>query len=120
MFMASADVGRLIGGVAVFAAISFSPLAHADSGDQSDAEQAVTAIYNQVQRRCTPSLPPHLQSITWTSSTPASYGEGTIHDANSALGGSFTVSYFNPRVGPAQDGSAGRAYGQWAVNLEFC
>jgi hypothetical protein len=116
----AAAAPRVIGGVAALAAIAFSPLAHADGGDQSDAEQAVTAIYNQVQRRCTPSMPPHLQSITWTSFTPASYGEGTIHDANSALGGSFTVSYFNPRVGPAQDGPAGRAYGQWGVNLEFC
>jgi hypothetical protein len=68
----AAAAPRVIGGVAALAAITFSPLAHADSGDQSDAEQAVTAIYNQVQRRCTPSLPPNLQSITWTSFTALS------------------------------------------------
>ena len=110
----------LIAGVVALAAIMFSPLAHAETGDQSDAEQAVTAIYNRVQRGCTPSMHPNPQSITWDTFYPASGGEGRIHDTNPALGGSFKVSYWNPRVGPAQDGPAGRAYGQWAVDLEFC
>jgi hypothetical protein len=112
----------LIAGVAVLAAITLSPIASAESGDQSDAEQAVAAIYNRVQRGCTPSLSPHLQSISWDTFYPASGGSGRIHDANSAIGGPFTVAYWNPRVGPAQDTpSAGfRAYGQWGVNLEFC
>jgi hypothetical protein len=100
--------------------IACAPLAQADDGDQASAEQAVTAIYNRVQRACTPSMAPHLQSIHWSRFYAASGGEGTIHDANSSLGGAFTVSYWNTKVGPAKDGPAGRAYGQWAVNLEFC
>jgi hypothetical protein len=106
--------------VTMLAALVVAPIASAESGDQADAEQAVTAIYNQVQRRCTPSMSPHLQSIRWDSFYPASYGTGVIHDANSALGGPFTVAYSNPRVGPALNGPAGRPYGQWSVNLEFC
>ncbi|HXY66027.1 MAG TPA: hypothetical protein VEI45_17135 [Mycobacterium sp.] len=109
-----------IAGVAALAAITFAPSAHADSGDQSAAEQAVTAIYNQVQRGCTPSTPPHLQSISWDTFTPASSGSGRIHDANPALGGPFQVTWWNPRVGPAQDSPPFRASGQWGVNLEFC
>ena len=117
----------LIGGMAAFAAITFAPLAHAnDNGDQASAAEAVTAIYNQVQKRCTPSMSPNLQSISWSSFYPASWGEGVIHDANSSLGGSFRVNWFNPRVGQATDGAAGRAYHgpngntQWAVDLQFC
>jgi hypothetical protein len=106
--------------VAALAAITLSPLAHADIGDQASAEQAVTAIYNQGQRRCTPSMPPHLQSISWDSFTPASGGSGTIHDANSSIGGQFAVHYWNPQAGPAQNGAAGRASEQWNVDLQFC
>lgn len=102
------------------AAIICTPPAQADSGDQASAEQAVTAIYNQVQRRCTPSMAPSLQSISWESFNPASGGTGRIHDANPGLGGSFAVAYWNEKVGPAQDSPPYRAYGQWGVNLEFC
>jgi hypothetical protein len=102
------------------ASLICAPLAHADSGDQSSAEQAVLAIYAQVQRGCTPTMTSHVQGITWSSFYPASYGEGRIIDATPGLGGPFTVSYTNPKVGPAQDSAAGRAYGQWSVNLEFC
>ncbi len=102
------------------AGIACGPLAQADSGDQSAAEEAVTAIYNQVQARCTPSMPPHLQSISWDTFYPGSWGQGRIHDANPRLGGPFKAYWANPRVGPAQDGPAGRAYGQWNVDLEFC
>lgn len=102
------------------AGIACAGLAQAESGDQADAEQAVTAIYNQVQARCTPRTPPSFQSISWNNFYPAVGGEGRIHDANSALGGPFKVLYWNPRVGAAKDGAAGRAYGQWSVDLQFC
>jgi hypothetical protein len=65
-------------------AIASAPVAQAYPGDQADAEQAVTAIYNQVQRGCTPSMPPSLRSISWTRFNPDSGGEGRIVDANQA------------------------------------
>jgi hypothetical protein len=111
---------KLIAVAMTAAAVVCAPLARADSGDQASAEQAVTAIYNRVQRGCTPSMPPHLQSISWDTFYPGSGGSGRIHDANSSLGGSFNVAWWNPRVGPAQDSPPYRAYGQWGVNLEFC
>jgi hypothetical protein len=110
----------LIGGMAAVAAIIFTPSAQAYDGDQASAEQAVKAIYDQVQRGCTPSTPPSLQSISWDHFTPVADGAGTIHDANPQLGGPFQVAYWNERVGPAQDSPPYRAYGQWGVNLEFC
>jgi hypothetical protein len=105
---------------AVLAAGILAAPAHADVGDQADAEAAVTAIYNQVQRGCTPSRPPQLQSIQWSRFAVASGGEGRIIDADPHLGGPFIVAYWNPRVGPAQTSGGYRAYGQWGVNLEFC
>jgi hypothetical protein len=102
------------------AGFACAPLAKADIADQSAAEQAVTAIYNQVQRGCTPRTPPHLQAINWSTFYPGSFGEGRIVDANSSLGGPFKVYFTNPRVGPATDSTIGRAYGQWNVDLEFC
>jgi hypothetical protein len=100
--------------------IACAPVAQAYPGDQADAEQAVTAIYNRVQRGCTPSMPPSLQSISWSRFNPESGGEGRIVDARQGLGGPFIVTYWNPKVGPAQDSPPYRAYGQWGVNLEFC
>jgi hypothetical protein len=97
-----------------------APPAQADSGDQASAEEAVTAIYNQVQRRCTPNTAPSLQSISWSSFNPDSFGEGRIIDARPGLGGPFQVAYWNPPVGPAKDSPPFRGYGQWGVNLEFC
>jgi hypothetical protein len=102
------------------AAIAGAPPAQAVSGDQADAEQAVTAIYYQVQRGCTPRMSPSLQSISWDSFHPVAGGTGRIHDANPALGGPFIVTYWNEKVGPARDSPPYRAYGQWGVNLEFC
>lgn len=102
------------------AGIASAPVAQAYPGDQADAEQAVTAIYNQVQRGCTPSTPPSLRSISWSRFDPDSGGEGRIIDAQQGLGGPFTVTYWNPKVGPAQDTPPYRGYGQWGVNLEFC
>lgn len=100
--------------------IACAPLVQADSGDQSAAEEAVTAIYNRVQARCTPRMQPNLQAINWNNFYPASWGEGRIVDANPSLGGPFEAYWANPRVGPAHDGPAGLAYGQWSVKLEFC
>jgi hypothetical protein len=104
----------------VAAGIAFAPLAQAESGDQSAADQAVTATYNQVQARCTPSTPPHLQSITWHTFHQGSWGKGRIHDANPRLGGPFKAYWTNPRVGPARNDPAGRTPGQWNVDLGFC
>ena len=109
-----------IGVMAAAAAITFAPLAHADSADQAAAEQAVQTIYNQVQRGCTPTEPPQLRSIQWSRFVADSGGEGRIVDANPNLGGPFKVAWWNPRVGPAQDTVPYRASGQWGVNLEFC
>jgi hypothetical protein len=106
--------------VVLVAGIAGAPTAQAYSGDQADAEQAVSAIYNRVQRACTPHTPPSLQSISWDSFNPASGGTGRIHDANPGLGGPFVVAYWNEKVGPAHDSPPFRAYGQWGVNLEFC
>jgi hypothetical protein len=60
--------------------------AHADNGDQASAAQAVRQVYHQVQARCTPSMPPQFQSVTWDFFHPMSGGAGTIHDARAALG----------------------------------
>ncbi len=98
-----------------------APLAHADPADQASAEEAVYAIYEQVQSARTPSLSPQPQSITWETFYPGASGTGVINDANEGLGGPFAIYYTNPRVGPATDDpSVGRAYGQWNVELQFC
>ena len=100
--------------------ITAAPLAHADSGDQSEATQAVETVYVQRQQLCTPSLTPQFQKIVWDNFTPASWGAGRIVDANSHLGGPFKVYYANPRVGSASAFPGAIAVGQWAVVLEFC
>jgi hypothetical protein len=97
-----------------------APLAHADSGDKSVAEQAVRQVYEQRQKACTPSMTPQFTGITWDSFYPAAGGEGRILDANPSLGGPFKAFWTNPRVGPAQSFSDYVAVGQWAVELEFC
>ncbi|MDT5116221.1 MAG: hypothetical protein QOE30_1960 [Mycobacterium sp.] len=102
------------------ASLVFAPLAHAEPGDQISAEQAVAAIYKQVQRGCTPTMTSYLQSINWTEFYARSYGEGRIVDGTKGLGGPFKVYYEDPRYGPAVDNAAGRGYGQWSVDLEFC
>jgi hypothetical protein len=103
------------------AGIACAPLAQAESGDQSAAEQAVTAIYNQVIPGCTSHHDVgNIQSISCDNFYPGVGGEGRIHDANSSLGGPFQAYYTNAKVGPAQDSPPFRAYGQWGVNLEFC
>lgn len=107
--------------VVLAVAIACAPLAQADSGDRASAEQAVTAIYTQVIPGCTlHHNVANIQSITWDSFYPASFGQGRIHDADPSLGGPFQVAWTNPRVGPAVDAPPFRAFGQWGVNLEFC
>jgi hypothetical protein len=66
--------------------IAAAPVAQAYPGDQADAKQAVTAIYNRVQHGCTPSMPPSLQSINWSRFNAESGGEGRIIDAHQGLG----------------------------------
>jgi hypothetical protein len=78
------------------------PVAHADAGDRSVAEQAVQQVYVQRQKVCTPSLPPQFKGITWDNFYPAAAGEGRIIDANPSLGGLFKAYWTNPRVGAAQ------------------
>jgi hypothetical protein len=103
------------------ASLIFAPLAHAEPGDQISAEQAVMAIYKQVIPGCTEGHDTaHLQSINWTEFYSRSYGEGRIVDYTKELGGPFKVYYEDPRYGPAVDNAAGRASGQWSVDLEFC
>jgi hypothetical protein len=90
--------------VVLAAGIACAPLAQAGNGDRSDAEQAVTAIYNQVIPGCTSHHNVgNIQSITWDSFGDRAGGSGRIHDANASLGGPFQAYYTNPRVGPAQD-----------------
>ncbi|BBY44261.1 hypothetical protein [Mycolicibacterium celeriflavum] len=103
------------------AGLLLAPMAHADTGDLASAEEAVYAVYEQVQAACTPSSPPQPRSITWETFYPGASGNGVVNDANEGLGGPFAIYYTNPRVGPANDDpSVGRAYGQWNVDLQFC
>ncbi len=98
--------------VLLVAAVAGAPVAYAEIGDQSDAEQAVTAIYNQVIPGCTLNHNVgNIQAISWDRFFEGSGGSGRIEDANSSLGGPFEVVYWNPRIGPAQDSPPFRAYG---------
>jgi hypothetical protein len=97
------------------AGIAVAPVAQAD-GTQASAEQAVGTVYNQVQRRCTPSLAPSLQSISWEQFN-GNYGKGRIVDADPRLGGSFQIGWDNTNGSPA---AGWRRSGQWDVELEFC
>jgi hypothetical protein len=101
--------------VVLAAAIACAPLARAD-GTQASAEQAVATIYNQVQRRCTPSMAPSLQSIQWEQFN-GNYGKGRIVDANPGLGGPFQIGWDNTNGNPAP---GWRRSGQWDIELEFC
>lgn len=105
--------------IAAGGAVSVPP-AQAESGDQSDAAQAIRTVYLQRQRACTPSMPPQFQSIEWDNFYPAVGGQGRIIDANPQLGGPFRVLYTNPKVGPARAFPGAVAAGQWDVVLEFC
>jgi len=68
---------------------AMAPLAHADA-TQASAEQAVQQVYNQVQARCTPSMPPHFQRIVWNNFN-GNIGSGRIIDATPGLGGPFQI-----------------------------
>jgi hypothetical protein len=102
------------------AGIACAQLAQAETGDQSDAAQAVATAYAQKQKRCTPSMTPQFQSISWDSFYPASFGSGSIVDANSHLGGPFKVYYTNPKIGPAISVGDKMAVGQWLIEFDFC
>jgi hypothetical protein len=94
------------------------PVAYADPGDQASAEQAVHVAYDLVQARCTPSKAPAFQSISWQQFSPATFGQGTIHDAEPSLGGDFKA-YYNRPGGP-QIPRGVIKHGDWYVQLEFC
>jgi len=109
----------VLGLVALLAAgIGSAPLAYADPGDQSSAEQAVHSVYDVVQTRCTPSKAPAFQSISWKQFSPATFGQGTIHDAEPSLGGDFNAYYNRPGGPQIPPGTI--KHGQWFVQLEFC
>jgi hypothetical protein len=104
------------------AAIVCAPSAHAD-GDPSNLDQLVAQVYNQVQRGCTPRIPPQFQRIVWDGGRPTGQGgSGRIIDATPGLGGPFTARW-NPdpsapagaRVVPALGNN-----GYWDITLEFC
>ncbi|HEY2501407.1 MAG TPA: hypothetical protein VGI68_08280 [Mycobacterium sp.] len=111
---------------ALAAGIACAPLAQADA-DTSNLDQIVAGVYNQVQARCTPSMPPSFQRIQWDAGMPyGGGGTGRIIDANPRLGGPFTVYWNlgpNPPAGarsvPAYT-SSGAPHGYWDVTLEFC
>jgi hypothetical protein len=70
-----------------------------DAGDQATAERKIIDGYNAKQVKCTPSMPPNPQSITWDPPgfAPNVGGTGMIHDANPQLGGQYRADYVNGR-----------------------
>lgn len=95
--------------------------AYADAPTQASAESAVRSIYVDVQARCTPGLPPSLQSISWDFFSPTPVdgrigGTGVIHDADPHLGGSFIAIWDTGAPPPPE----ARKVGQWDIALEFC
>lgn len=103
---------------ATLAPVAPAPAAHADGSPSLNA--AVAQVYNKVQSRCTPNMPPRFQSIQLTGD-----GHGRIIDANPRLGGEFDymkVPNGSPGVPGAQyfrvdanDGS-----GIYFIALDFC
>ncbi len=112
--------------VLLAAGIACTPPARADA-DTSNLDQVVAGVYNRVQARCTPSMPPSFQRIQWDPGSPyGGGGTGHIIDASPSLGGAFTV-YWN--LGPTPPAGAisvpaqapnGSPHGYWDVTLEFC
>jgi hypothetical protein len=109
----------LIGGVTAAAAITFAAPAHAN-GSQASLTDAVRQVYNKVQTRCTPNMPPSFQSITTDGQ-----GNGHIIDANPRLGGEFNYMW-GPNGSPGVPGAqyyrvdADDGNGIWFIALEFC
>jgi hypothetical protein len=68
---------------------------------------------NKSKPDAAPRTSPSFQSITWNSFTPASYGTGTINDANRGLDGPFTRAWDTttqtPASGYRRAGQLGRA-----------
>jgi hypothetical protein len=52
------EMKTLVVPVLLVVGMGFAAPAQAGPGDQNDAEQAVAAVYNQVQHGRTPSMPP--------------------------------------------------------------
>jgi len=104
--------------VRTMAVVTAAPV-HAD-GSQASLFDAVRQVYNQVQSRCTPSMPSHFQNITTDGQ-----GHGHIIDSNPSLGGPFNylrgangspgTPGFQYHTVPADDGN-----GIWYIDLQFC
>ncbi len=106
--------------VLLAAGLGCAPLAQAD-GTQASAEQAVRSVYNQVQARCTPRMPPSFQSISWDSFN-GNVGTGRINDATPGLGGPFWIGWDNTNAAamPGYFKVPAQPQGYWDVKLEFC
>jgi hypothetical protein len=102
------------------AGIACAPLAQAD-GNSANLDQLVAQVYDQVQRRCTPTEPPQFQRIAWDSPPGGQGGSGRIIDADPALGGPFQV-YWNLGGGPFPGARVvpAQPQGYWDIVLEFC
>jgi hypothetical protein len=94
----------VIGGVAVFAAITSATPAYAD-GNAANLDQIVGQAYTQFQTRCTPGMTPRFQHVVWDSPPTGQGGTGRIVDGDQSLGGQFKVSWSpnNSRTPDAQN-----------------
>ena len=70
--------------------------------------------YCQATRNAAPAV----QSISWSNFFPDNGGQGTVHDADSRLGGDFTAYYSRP--GHFSPPPGGFAIGSWFINFLFC
>jgi hypothetical protein len=103
------------------AAMAFATAApaHAD-GTLASLNDAVRKVYTQVQSHCTPSMPPHFQSISVDGQ-----GHGRIIDTNPSLGGPFNYLW-GPNGSPGTPGAqyhmvpADDGNGIWYIDLQFC
>jgi hypothetical protein len=114
-------LGKVTIGVAAALAVATAAPAHAH-GNHSSLNAAVQQVYNQVQSRCTPNLPPKFQRIEWTGHHDGNLGQGRIVDANPRLGGPFSYMW---SLNPASPGvgyhmEPAQPEGYWAIRLDFC
>lgn len=114
-----ATVGVLAAVMAV--GVACAPPAQAD-GKTTNLDQIIGDLYTQVQRRCTPEIPPSFQGIQWAPADPTGGGgTGRIVDATPGLGGPFQVWWNlgpNPPVGYRSVSADGLGY--WDIEFEFC
>ena len=107
--------------VAAIAVVTAAPASADDNA--SNLDQLVANLYTQVQRGCTPNMPPSFRRIAWDNGGPTGQGgSGRIVDANPHLGGPFTA-YWN--IGPSAPAGARVVpalgnNGYWDITLEFC